>query len=144
MARRIRVKSGDTTAEISNELANSIERALKELAPESLQVIENAIDQIYEEARKEWPVRYHKKRSKDSKGKLERGITLDVSDGSIYGYIRNSAEYAWAIKVGKNTRINLPLGARVSNELLWKPLRKQADPIAKAVADEIEKQLKRK
>lgn len=142
MAKKIRVKSGNTTAEVSNELANSIERTLKELAPDSLQVIENAIDNIYQKARNDWPVRYHKSRSKHSKEKLQRGITLDISNGTVSGFIRNDAEYAWAIKVGKNTNINLPLGTRVADDLLWKPIAKLADPIAQAVAKEIAKNLK--
>ena len=142
MARKVRVKSGSTTADVSPELAQSIEETLNALAPETKATIENAIEKIYQEAYKDWPVRYHKNRSKDSKNKLERGITLDISDGSVYGFIRNTAEYSWAIKVGKNTRIDLPLGARVSNELLWKPTKKLADPIAQALAQEITKLLK--
>ncbi len=142
MARKIRVKSGKTTATVDDQLAKSIEHTLKALAPDTTREIEKAIEKIYQEAYNDWPVRYHKSKSKDSKNKLERGITLDLSTGEIYGYIRNMAEYAWAIKVGKNTRIDLPLGARVSNELLWKPVRKLANPLAKIIADEIQRLLK--
>lgn len=142
MAKKVRVKSGSTTADVSPELAQSIEKTLNALAPETKATIENAIDKIYQEAYREWPVRYHKKRSGDSKNKLEQGIILDISDGSVYGFVRNTAEYAWAIRVGKNTRIDLPLGARVSNELLWKPVKKLADPIAEALANEIMRLIK--
>jgi hypothetical protein len=88
MAKKVRVKSGSTTADVSPELAQSIEKTLNALAPETKATIENAIEEIYQEAYKDWPVRYRKKRSKDSKNKLERGITLDISDGSVYGFIR--------------------------------------------------------
>jgi len=142
MAKKVRVKSGSTTAEVSPELAQSIEKTLDSLAPETKKTIENAIDNIYQEAYKDWPVRFHKSKSGDSKNKLEQGIILDISDGSVSGFIRNTAEYAWAIKVGVNTKIDLPLGARVSNELLWKPVKKLADPIAEALANEITKLIK--
>ena len=142
MARKIRVKSGNTTATVDDQLARSIEHTLKALAPDTTREIEKAIERIYQEAYKDWPQRYHKSKSQNSKGKLERGITLDISTGEIYGYVRNTAEYAWAIKVGKNTKIDLPLGARVSNELLWKPMRKLANPLAKIIAEEITRLLK--
>ena len=141
MARTIKVKSGSTTAELKGDLAKSIEKTLKTLAPESLAVIEKSINTIFDEAKSQWPRRKFK--SQDSKSKLKKGITLDVSTGEIFGFISNDAPYAWAIKVGKETRIDLPLGARVSNELLWKPLKKQADPIAKVIAKEIERALKK-
>lgn len=78
-----------------------------------------------------------------SRDKLERGFIIDTASSEIVGYIRNMAQYAWAIKVGVNSDSTLPLGANVSNELLWKPLRKESNRIVKTIADEIELNLKR-
>ena len=75
--------------------------------------------------------------SQDSRGKLDRGLLIDSSSGEVVGFVRNTAEYAWAIKIGVNTDSLLPLGARVSNELLWKPLKKDANKITRTIAREI-------
>ena len=75
--------------------------------------------------------------SQDSRGKLDRGILIDSGSGEVVGFIRNTVEYAWAIKVGVNSDSILPLGARVSNELLWKPLKKDANKITRILAREI-------
>lgn len=78
-----------------------------------------------------------------SKEKLEKGFIIDTATNEIVGFVRNLAQYAWAIKVGVNSDLPLPLGANVSNELLWKPLKKDSNQIVKIIADEIELTLKR-
>ena len=49
MARKIRVKSGNTTATVDDQLARSIEHTLKALAPDTTREIEKAIERIYQE-----------------------------------------------------------------------------------------------
>lgn len=139
--KRIRIRDDNVTAELTDELASSVEKALLSLAPGTTRLIESEMERIYKSAREDWPVR--KKGSKRSRDKLQYGIDLDISNGSIYGFVKNSAEYAWAIKVGVESDSILPLGARVSNELLWKPTKRLADPIAKQIAQEIETLLKK-
>ena len=75
--------------------------------------------------------------SQDSRGKLERGKMIDTQSGEIVAFIKNDAPYAWAIKVGVNSDSILPLGSRVCNELLWKPLRKDATKITRIIAKEL-------
>lgn len=187
---RIRVKSGNTEIEASPELENMANDLLNRTTPETKRAIETAIERIYEEAKKNWPVRQrvpltgrqlafakaaqlqkrgydrraaiaagfrmlrdgelkNKERlgnvasiSQDSRGKLDRGILIDTASGEVVGFIRNTAPYAWAIKIGVNTDSILPLGARVSNELLWKPLKKDANKITRIIAKEITEAIK--
>lgn len=75
-------------------------------------------------------------KSQDSKGKLKIGIKMDAQ-GQIVAFIENTAPYAWAIKVGKDTDTTLPLGARVSNELLFKPMKKASNIVAQKLADDM-------
>ena len=184
---KIRVRSGNTEISASPELENMANDLLNRTTPETKRTIEESIERIYEEARKNWPVRQrpeltgkqlafakaaklqkkgydrkqaiaaafrmlrdgelkNKKRisvenvdsiSQDSRGKLDRGILINMGSGEIVGFIRNTAEYAWAIKVGVNSDSTLPLGARVSNELLWKPLKEDANKITRIIAKEL-------
>lgn len=74
-------------------------------------------------------------KSKNSKGKLEYGFR--VFGDTIEAFVGCRAPYAWAIKVGKNTNLPFALNARVSNELLWRPARIEADEIVRVTANEL-------
>tara|TARA_R100000388_G_C7207802_1_gene142013 strand:+ start:316 stop:891 length:576 start_codon:yes stop_codon:yes gene_type:complete len=184
---KIRVRSGDTEITASPELERMANDLLNRTTPETKRAIEESIERIYEEARKNWPVRKRQELtgrqlafakaaqlqkkgydrrpaiaaafqmlrdgelqrkktisvsnvdsiSQDSRGKLDRGILINTGSGEIVGFIRNTAPYAWAIKVGVNSDSVLPLGARVCNELLWKPLKKDANKITRIIAKEL-------
>lgn len=79
-------------------------------------------------------------KSKMSKEKLYVGIKLN-DKSEIEFVVGNTAPYAWAIKIGADSDSSLPLGARVSNEYLWKPAKKQADKIADAIGNDLKKLL---
>tara|TARA_R100000655_G_scaffold61013_1_gene99368 strand:- start:2140 stop:2715 length:576 start_codon:yes stop_codon:yes gene_type:complete len=71
--------------------------------------------------------------SKDSKNKLYTGFVF--STDTLESVVGNTAPYAWAIKVGVDTDLPYALGARVSNELLWKPAKRKANDVAQELAD---------
>ena len=75
-------------------------------------------------------------KSKGSKDKLYIETKINSKD-EIEFVIGNSAEYAWAIKIGGDSDSSLPYGARVANELLWKPTKKAADAVAEALAKDL-------
>ena len=83
-------------------------------------------------------------RSKRSIDQFDTSIRNSPT-GMVEATVRNNAPYAWAIKMGIDSKtaggapIFLPLGSRVSNELLWKPAKRQAKKIANTVANEITK-----
>ena len=134
----MKIKNGDVQADI--EGVTFAEQLLRTVAPDAARIIESAFDEIYTTAKQQWPVR-KKGRSKRSRDKLKTGIRI-TSTGQLSAYIENTAEYAWAIKVGVDTDTYLPLGKRVANELMWKPVKKQTKPIMQAVASDIVKRLK--
>jgi len=82
------------------------------------------------------------KRSKDSKNRLQRGLLVEKD--SITAFVRNDAPYAWAIRTGRYSLNNLAFGTRVSNELLWKPVKKAGTQLANDIADEMMKKAKRR
>jgi len=100
------------------------------------------VTRLTEEQRQE----LRESRSKRSIDRFETNIRISPS-GMVEASVSNTASYAWAIKMGLDSRtagggpIFLPLGSRVSNELLWKPAKKQAKKIATVVADEITKKI---
>ena len=134
MARRITAKNKGVSATLSGSGFDFTEKILKTAAPKTFALIEKEFSKVLEEARADWPVR--KKGSKNSRGKLGMGVRLSA-DGSVIAYIENTAQYAWAIRAGKDSETSVPFGKRVSEELLWKPSKKAANKIARSLAKEI-------
>jgi hypothetical protein len=77
-------------------------------------------------------------KSQDSRGKLRMGVRVNEKF-ELVAFLANDAPYAWAIRVGVNSDTNMAYGTRIANELMWKPVRKLADKIAKSLGDEITK-----
>ncbi len=75
-------------------------------------------------------------KSQDSRGKLRMGIRVNQKF-ELVAFLANDAPYAWAIKVGANSDTDMAFGTRIADELMWKPVKKIANKIAKSMADEI-------
>ena len=78
--------------------------------------------------------------SKGSVQKLQKGILIEGED--LVAFVRNTAPYAWAIKIGEKSkdsfgRSKIQEGRRLSNEVLWKPVKRSADEVAEALADDL-------
>ena len=114
---------------------------LDEIAPNVRAIFDEVTADLMQHAQANWPVR--QKNSKGSVDDFERGIT--VTSDSVSAYVRNTAPYAWAIKMGvdskdrSGTAIMLPLGKRIAQEFLWSPAKKQTDKVAEALADDLAK-----
>ena len=187
---KIKVKSGNATVELDASATKIFTSVMEQAAPETMRILREVVDEIYDDAYRVWPVRqpksvknltedgkvrvvanniaksdsdYDKKRafaaaynmqdlgvlkvpeyqvtSKGSKDKLYTELTIQGDD--IFAKVGNSAQYAWAIKVGENTDLPYALGTRVSNELLWKPARQKADRVTEVLAAEMVQDIKR-
>lgn len=140
MARKITATSGDVKATLSGNGFEYTERLLELAAPETYKIIQEEFSKILENAKREWLVRAPNKRgfptTKGSKKKLGMGVRLN-RDMEIIAYLENTAEYAWAIRAGKDSDTTIPYGKRIADELLWKPAKKATDRIVKSLADEL-------
>lgn len=188
---RIKVKSGNATVELDPAATKMFTDVMEQAAPETMRILREVVDEIYEDAYRVWPVRepksvkdltddgkvrvvalniaktdpddYTRKRafaaaynmqdlgilrvpeyqvtSKGSKDKLYTELTIQGDD--IFARVGNSAQYAWAIKVGENTDLPFALGTRVSDALLWTPARQKADRVTEILAAEMVDDIKR-
>lgn len=147
MGRKIVIKSGNSTVILPNNLMSTFENVLEKIIPDTKRELTDIMDKIEKEARDEWPVRRRKDGSKNpssqnSKAKMYSEIIVSTNF-EVIARIGNDADYAWAIKVGARTKIDLPLGRRVSNELLWKPVKKQTNRIVDTLKNETTKLMKK-
>jgi len=151
------IRSNRASIEIDQNLQQFYTGFLDTVAPNLKREIESSLEKIEREAKKNWPVRQPitrtsgsttviRETSKGSWKKFERGFRI-VQGGFFEGYLRNNAPYAWAIKFGKNSKnnsganIQYRTGIRVSEELMIKPQRTDADRVVKALADDLVRRL---
>jgi hypothetical protein len=57
--------------------------------------------------------------------------------------VENTAEYAWAIKVGPTSTTNIRQGRRLANVVLWSPARRGTQKVIEAIANETVKRLRK-
>lgn len=139
----IRYGKGRGSVELSGELKALVETLLQEAAPIAVAALKEELEPIATQARKKWPTRQPRYgRSLDSKDKVEMGIRV-IPPATIEGYISNSAEYAWAIKAGRQSDTPVAEGQRVADVLIWKPVQKKASSVAKKIADEMMKKARK-
>tara|TARA_Y100001937_G_C7083528_1_gene314184 strand:+ start:556 stop:1011 length:456 start_codon:yes stop_codon:yes gene_type:complete len=149
---RVFYKHGNAAIGVSDELERLVNQLL-DANPIIKRTMQDAVEEIYKEAKKEWPVRVQRPRQKggvakksplsqDSKNKLERGIM--ITSNELVAFVRNTAPYAWAIKTGQYTLNDLAFGTRTSNELLWKPMRSAANKLVDVLADDLINQAKKR
>ena len=141
MGRQIKFKSGNTQVNMSDDVIKGFENIVKKMLPETKRELDRVLDQLENDARQRWLVR-----EKDSKGSREKIYSeiIITPNLELVAHLGNSAEYAWAIKVGvdpQNSRLNMD--RRLADGLLWAPAKKASNKIAKIFADEVAKQMKR-
>tara|TARA_R100000388_G_C7223726_1_gene150534 strand:+ start:232 stop:675 length:444 start_codon:yes stop_codon:yes gene_type:complete len=147
MARKLTIKAGNSTIVLPKNLMSTFENVIEQIIPETKKDLIDIVEKIEQEAIKEWPVRQTRNgkkspRSQNSKKKMYTEIIVS-SNFEIIAKVGNSAPYAWAIKVGARSKVDLPLGRRVSNELLFKPMKKQTNRIIKTLKDETTRLMKK-
>tara|TARA_R110000737_G_scaffold351994_2_gene396093 strand:+ start:240 stop:704 length:465 start_codon:yes stop_codon:yes gene_type:complete len=154
----MKLKTKRAEIEIDTNLQDFYTGFLDTVAPNLKKVLDTTLQGIQKEAEKNWPVRKPeitfnnlgeeviKKTTKDSWKMFERGFRI-VEGGQIEAYLRNTAQYSWAIKFGENSQNNrkqqiiMPVGKRAATELMIKPQEKETDKVVKALADDLIKRL---
>ena len=136
---RLKIQAGNTVVNMDNSLGMMAEDLINRLLPETKREIEKQLDVVKKDAIARWPVR--EKRSKNSKGKIYSEIRL-TTDFQLLAVVGCKAEYAFAIRVGEDTQeTRLKPKQRVANKLLFKPIKKASDEMARVLANETVKML---
>ena len=121
-----------TSVKIEDTLDKMVLETIKNVFPEFSKLIEAEVKKVHDDAKKNWLVR--DKKSKRSVDKLEFGV--QIQGGKIVGSVKNMAPYAYAIKVGVKSDTYLPLGKRLADELITKPMKKMSKKLNDKLTEE--------
>ena len=153
-----KITSGKATAQFDTNLDQMFTGLLATVAPNASLIMQQTLDTIERDAIPDWPKRQPTVREKDGKvtfyrddsknswRMFVRGTRVDAN-GNIVVYLKNTAPYSYMIKYGEDSvnnrggQIIAPQGKRVADETLTKPMRKQANKVVKALADDLIKRV---
>ena len=121
-----------TKVKIEDKLDRMVMETINKLFPEFSQLIEAEVKKVHDNAKKNWLIRG--KNSKKSVDKLK--FNVKIQGGKIVGSVSNLAPYAYAIKVGPKSDTILPLGKRIADELLTKPMKKMSKKLNDKLVEE--------
>ena len=140
MARTMKFRSGNIQVNVDKDVASSFENVVKNLIPKTRALIETELDKIEKNAKSRWLVR--KEGSQGSREKIYTEVYVSPTM-EMFVVAGNSAPYAWAIKVGvdpQNSR--LKMDRRLADGLLFAPMKRASNKIARVFADEFTRLMK--
>lgn len=134
---------GKSSIEIAGTQRDLIMSTLRKAEPIVMWILDAETQKLKEDSERGWLVRQSKYgRSEDSKGKHRTGLRV-IPPSTIEAFVENTAEYAWAIRVGRDSKTSIPKGRKIADELLWKPAKKNADRIVMEIAKRTVRELKK-
>lgn len=150
-----KISTGNVTATFDTNLDQMFTGLLHTVAPNATRIMQQTLTEIEDQAVPDWPKRqptvrknkdgrvtFYRDDSKNSWRMFVRGTRLDAN-GNVVVYLKNTAPYSYMIRYGEDPTNNRgqPIigaqGKRVADETLTKPMRKQANKVVKALADDL-------
>ena len=138
----IRFVAGKTELTMSDDLQRFVDRVVSETAAKVVDEVKAATKAIFDNARKEWPVKRPRitpgrppprRTTPHSRDLLRWAVDIDLQRGTVTGRVWNTADYARFIRP-------LTLGRKSAyQELMAKPARKAGAALAKTLASELVK-----
>jgi len=131
----VRYGKGRGSVEITGTDRDMFLQIVREADPIIVKVLEDTTQKLAENSEKQWLVRQKKfGKSKGSKFMHQTGIRIRPPY-TIEAFVENTADYAWAIKIGRTSDSNLREGRRLADAVLWSPARRSVNTVLKRIAD---------
>ncbi len=146
---------GNATVQFDTDLDQMFTGLLNTVAPNAARIMQQTLTDIEVAAIPDWPkrqptvrtdkdgkIKFYRDESKNSWRMFVRGTRLDAN-GNVVVYLKNTAPYSYMIRYGEDAQnaaggsIIAPQGKRVADETLLKPMRKQANKVVKALANDL-------
>lgn len=143
MGKMLKYGKGRGSIEIEGTQRDLILGTIRAADPSVVKVLEETTEQLAKKSQDRWLIRQPKYgRSQDSKGQHKTGLRI-IPPYTIEAFVENTAEYAWAIKVGPDSTTNIRQGRRLAAVVLWDPARRGAQKVVEAIANETVKRLRK-
>ena len=143
MSKALRYGKGRGTIEIDGDQRDLILGTIRAADPSIVKVLEQTTEELAKKSEERWLVRQPKYgQSQNSKGQHKTGLRI-IPPYTIEAFVENTAQYAWAIKVGPDSNTNIRKGRRLAAVVLWDPARRGSQKVVEAIANETVKRLRK-
>ena len=107
-----------------------------------VKVLEDTTKKLAQDSEKQWLTRQPKYgESKGSRFMHKTGIRI-IPPHTIEAFVENTAPYAYAIRVGRESTTNIRQGKRLADVVLWSPAQKSVQKVLQQIADATVKRIK--
>ena len=161
------IKGTKGQAQVTNDLDDAVLKLLKTAIPEAHEAFVKTLKDIERKAVQNWIVRQPVKPVRDKEGNIKQteagkqrfrkqppskrsidkfAIGQRINpNGEIEVFLENTAQYAWAIRVGIDSKnesgqqVRSKVKRRIANELMVKPMKRRADKLVKVYTNALMK-----
>tara|TARA_R110000868_G_scaffold189732_2_gene433267 strand:+ start:4027 stop:4539 length:513 start_codon:yes stop_codon:yes gene_type:complete len=141
MSKTIRYGKGRGSVEILGKDRDMFYQIIKDADPIIVRVLEETTERLAKQSEQQWFIRQAKYgESKGSKYMHRTGIRI-IPPNTIEAFVENTAPYAWAIRVGRESSTNIRQGKRLADAVLWSPAKASVDKILKEIAEKTVKRI---
>lgn len=107
-----------------------------------VKVLEDTTKKLAQDSEKQWLTRQPKYgESQGSRFMHKTGIRI-IPPHTIEAFVENTAPYAYAIRVGRESSTNIRQGKRLADVVLWSPAQKSVQKVLQQIADATVKRIK--
>lgn len=142
MSKILKYGKGKGSVEITGADRDMYLEIIRKADPIVVKVLEDTTEKLAQSSEQKWLVRQKKYgESQGSKYMHRTGIRIRPPY-TIEAFVENTAPYAWAIKIGRESSTNLREGRRLADAVLWSPARRGVDTVLKRIAAETVKSIR--
>lgn len=138
----LRYGKGKGSVEITGADRDMYLDIIRAADPIVVKVLEDTTKKLAQDSEKQWLVRQAKYgESKGSRFMHRTGIRIRPPS-TIEAFVENTAPYAYAIRVGRDSDTNIRQGKRLADVVLWSPAQKSVQKVLQQIADATVKRIR--
>jgi len=107
-----------------------------------VKVLEDTTKKLAQDSEKKWLVRQAKYGDSQGSRFMHRTGIRIIPPHTIEAFVENTAPYAYAIRVGRESSTNIRQGRRLADVVLWSPAQKSVQKVLQQIADATVKRIK--
>jgi hypothetical protein len=140
---KLKYGKGKSSIEIDGLQKEIFLATIRAADPVIIKVLEETTAKLKKQSEEAWLIRLPKYgESQGSKNKHRTGLRI-IPPYTVEAFVENYAPYAWAIRVGRQSKSNLREGKRLAQAVLWSPAKKNAQKVVEEIAKQTIKRIKK-
>ena len=139
---RLRYGKGKGSIEITGAARDMYLDIIRSADSIVVKVLEDTTKKLAQDSEKKWLTRQPKYGASQGSRFMHRTGIRIIPPHTIEAFVENTAPYAYAIRVGRESSTNIRQGRRLADVVLWSPAQKSVQKVLQQIADATVKRIK--